>query len=83
MMSTGRFNFGRSGEEDAAAKLFENSDTLNMTLTRGKGVYGPLLIYELRGGFTTKDGDLLAIAAELLHAFSALPRLEAGGDDDE
>lgn len=81
MISTHRFNFDERGE--VARKLFENANSLQITLTRGGSVCEKLLYFELHGGFMESEGDLPAIAAELVEAFNKLPRPVAKDDSDD
>lgn len=83
MVTKNRFRSGPLGWDDTAQKLFENGETLNLSLTRGKGKYGPFLVYELHGSFDANAHDLRDLAAQLLTAFSELPRMEVGGDADD
>ncbi len=76
MIPTRRFDF--SERPDMAHKLFENSHQLKITMSRGKGNYGPFLLFELEGGFDGEsDAALLSTAKELLDAFQGLGRIPA------
>jgi hypothetical protein len=85
--TSSRFEFGQPAD-DTAKKLFENAHELKLSISRGKGAYGPILFYTLEGGFdtfATKDLNLVRIAQDLLQAFGDLPKIGANekGDDDD
>jgi len=82
MFPTRRFDF--SGGHDMATKVFENAHELKITMSRGKGNYGPYLLYTLEGGFDNEnDAGLMKTAKELLDAFQQLGRIPAKTDDCE
>jgi hypothetical protein len=84
MITTGRRTFDGPGGNDQARKLFENAHTLNISINRGcrfdGDTHGPFVTFEMSGGFEERDGDLVAIAAELMRAFSQLPPVNRNGD---
>ncbi len=82
MIPTRRFNFDERGE--AARKVFENAHQIQITMSRGRGNCGPILFYQLEGGFDGQsDAELLGTAKELLDAFQQLGRIPAKADDDD
>ncbi|MHB9019808.1 MAG: hypothetical protein ACYC3G_02985 [Minisyncoccota bacterium] len=83
MFPSKRFDF--SGGQDMATKVFENGHELKISISRGRGKYGPILMYTLEGGFDSEDGDvdLLQTAKDLLSAFNQLGRIRSKLDDCE
>lgn len=85
MISRRRFNFDERGE--VARKMFENAHQIQITMSRGRGSCGPILFYQLEGGFDGESAaDLLCTAKELLDAFQQLGRIpskETSGDEDD
>lgn len=83
MIPSRRLPFDLPGEPTDAAKLiFENSHSLNISISRPMRVSGPVVFYELHGGFEQSDGDLLELMQALIRGFSQLPRVGRPDDDD-
>ena len=88
MIPTRRFNFSdKPDKPDTARKVFENAHQIQITMSRGRGNHGPILFYQLEGGFDGQsDAELLGTAKELLDAFQQLGRIpakESSGDEDD
>lgn len=82
MFPTRRFSFNE--RDEAARKVFEHAHQLQVTMSRGRGSCGPILFYQLEGGFDGQsDAELLGTAKELLDAFQQLGRIPAKADDDD